>query len=132
MNVLDSALNSRLQGGTALTVLLSGTTAIYKEQAPDNTTLPYVVFSFQGGGDMNITPSRMKDMLIYVRGYASSMALAGSIDTQIDTLLHNSVLTVSGWSNIWAARETDVERVEETPGGDVYTSGAVYRFILDS
>lgn len=132
MNALDSSIYSRLNGGTALTTMLSGTTAIYKEQAPDNTTLPYVVFSNQGGGDMNETPSRMKNLLIYVRGYASSMSLAGSIDTAIDALLHNNVLTVSGWSDIWASRETDVERTDEAPGGYVYSSGAVYRFILDS
>src|SRR5512147_2938381 len=133
MNVLDSALYSRLQG-TAITALLAGTTSIYHLQAPEGATFPYCVFSLQGGGDVNDTSNRLKNLILNIRAYATGSngaALAGSIDSQIDTALHLSPLTVSGWTDIWLARETDIELVETQPNGiQVFTSGGLYRCML--
>ena len=101
MNVLDQAIYTKLNAATALTSLLAGTAAIYHIQAPDNATLPYVVFNIQGGGDENQTPKRRKNLIVYVRAYSGVSALnAGSIDTQIDTLMHGGTISVSGWANI--------------------------------
>lgn len=133
INALASSIYSRLQGGTALTALLSGTTAIYHMQAPEAETLPFVVFSLQGGGDENLDRNRTKDLSVFVRAYSgSSAAQAGSIDAQIDGLLHLLPLTVSGWTNIWLSRETDLETVETEPNGQqVYMQGGFYRVHLD-
>jgi hypothetical protein len=134
MNSLDSALYSRLQG-TAITSLLSGTTAIYKLQAKEGAVLPYIVWNIQGGGDTNDTQNRLKNLIVFIRAYAqgaSGAALAGSIDAQIDLALHNVPLTVSGWTDILLQRETDAEAVENEPSGNrVFMSGGMYRIMLD-
>lgn len=133
MNVLYTALYSRLQTTSAVTSLLSGTTAIYNLQAPNNATYPFVVFSLQGGGDDNDTANRTKNLLVFVRAYSGVSALqAGSIDAQIDTALHLAPLTVSGWTDFWLAREEDLETVETEPDGQhIYMRGGFYRVRLD-
>jgi len=133
MNVLDQAIYTKLNAATALTSLLAGTAAIYHIQAPDNATLPYVVFNIQGGGDENQTPKRRKNLIVYVRAYSGVSALnAGSIDTQIDTLMHGGTISVSGWANIWLNRENDIELVDNTPSGKkVWMSGAYFRARLE-
>ena len=129
-NALNTGIYSTLSGGTALTTALGGT-AIYYQQAPDEAALPYVVWSYQGGGDDNITPSRMKSLLVYVRGYAATPALAGTIDTYCDALLHGKTITVTGWKNFWTAREEDISLVENPPdGAPIFSAGGIYRIRL--
>ena len=136
MNVLDAALYSRLQTAGSITSLLSGTTAIYKGQAPEGSTLPYIVFSFPSDLDANETPRRRKDDIMFIRAFATGSngaAIAGSIDDQIDTAVHLVPLTVSGWTNIWLAREQGLETVETTPtGAMIFMRGANYRAILNN
>lgn len=134
MKFLNAAMYSRLNGATALTALLSGTTAVYALQAPEGAVLPYVVYSVQGGGDTNDSPNRLKNLVVSVRAYATSNARAGSIDAAIDTALHLVPFTnVTGWTNIWLARETDIETVENPPtGSQVFMNGGLYRCFLDS
>ena len=133
MNALDAAIYTRLQG-TAITSLLSGTTALYHIQAPENATLPYVVWNIQGGGDENLTQNRTKNLVMFIRAYSeNSAAQAGSIDDQVDAALTNSnVLTPSGWTNIWLAREKDLETVQLEPSGNqFFMAGGLYRVWLD-
>lgn len=135
MNVLNTAIYSRLQTTSALTSLLAGTMAIYDRQAPEGQAYPYCVFSVQGGGDTNDTANRLKNLMVFVRAYTAGpngAAQGGSIDAQIDAALHLNPLTISGWTNIWLARETDIELVETPPTGQqVYTSGGMYRVMMD-
>lgn len=134
MNELNAAIYTRLQG-TAITSRLAGTTSIYHMQAPEGTALPYVVYNLQGGGDTNDTQNRVKDLVVSIRAYAkgnSGAAVAGSIDAQIDAAFHLVPLTVSGWTDIWLARETDLETVENEPSGNkICMAGGFYRIILD-
>jgi hypothetical protein len=133
MNALNSALYSRLQTTSAITSQLSGTTAIYNQQAPEGAVLPYVVFSTPSELDENMTQNRTKNNVVYIRAYSgSSAAQAGSIDAAIDTALHLIPLTVTGWSNFWMVREQGIELVETQPSGKIiYSSGANYRCRLD-
>ena len=128
---LDTALYSTLAGGTALTTLLGGT-AVYYGKAPDDANLPYVIWSYQGGGDENMTANRTKNVLIYVRAYAETAKAAKQLDAAIDGLLHLQTVTVSGWTNIWTARETDIQQPETDPAGvTTWAAGAFYRVRLD-
>ena len=129
-NALNTGIYTTLSGGTALTGALGGT-AIYYQQAPEAAALPYVVWSYQGGGDDNITPSRMKSLLVYVRGYAATPAQAGTIDAYCDALLHGKKITVTGWNNFWTAREEDIAIVENPPdAARIYSAGGIYRVRL--
>lgn len=133
MNILNQSIYNTLKAGTALTALLPGTTSIYHLQAPDNATLPYVVYSLQAGGDENETPKRRKNYVMYIRAYSkTSAANAGSIDTQVDSLLHGKTLSVSGWANFWCNRETDLENIDNLPSGEkVWMQGGFYRVRLE-
>lgn len=132
-NALSAAIYTKLQTTSALTALLSGTTAIYNTQAPDNAALPYVVFSVQGGGDENRTPNRTKNLVLNVRGYtAAGPAAAGTIDSKIDSALHGVTLSVSGWTNFWTAREQDIAAVEiDDANQKTWMAGELYRIRLD-
>lgn len=133
-NNMGSALYGKLSAGTALTALLAGTTSIYNLQAPDKSTLDYVVFSPSGGGPSNVTPSDLREQLYFVRGYSDTSAgNAGSIDAQISALLHHGSLSVSGYTTWGINRETDLQLVENPPSGKpIYMAGAIYRVYLDA
>jgi hypothetical protein len=132
-NALNTAIYSTLSGGTALTALLAGTTSVYYLQAPDAATFDYVVWNWQAGPtDDNETAKRAVGGLAFVRTYsATSAARAGSIDAQIDALLHGKTLTVSGWANFWTAREESLSLVEtDEAGRQTFMAGATYRVRL--
>jgi hypothetical protein len=133
-NALSTALYSTLTGGTALTALLSGTAAVYNTQAPDGAATPYVVFSLQGGGPLNITPSDVREEVVFIRAYSkTSMANASNIDAQINSLIHKQTLTVSGYTNYFTVREQDFAISEPQENGiKMYMAGANYRLSLDS
>lgn len=131
MTALNSAIVSRLGTITALTNLLAaGSASIFNMQAPEGANYPYVVFSLQAGNDLNDNPHRTKSLVVFIRGYSQTSAKnAGSIDAQIDTALHLVPFSnVSGWTNTWLARETDLETVENPPTGtQVFMQGGMYR-----
>jgi len=130
-NVLNAAIYSRLSADGSLTTLLGGT-AVYYQQAPDSQAYPFVVWDWQAGGDDNLTPSRMKNMVMHARAYTTAGAAnAGTIDARIDTLLHNYTFTVVGWANFQTQREEDIALVENPPDGQkVYSAGGFYRVRL--
>ena len=128
--LLNKAIYDRLAGGTALTALLGGT-AIYHMQAPNNATYPFVVYSWQGGGQTNLVPD-LQDRVEFIRAYGTSGLQAGSADALINTLMHGATLTMTSWSTVTVMREDDYETVETPPSGvPVYTMGGFYRIMLD-
>lgn len=127
----ETGLYSKLSAGTALIAELGGT-FIYNKLAPQSTNPPYVIFQQQGGGDVNDTPIRSRNILYTVFGCARTPEAAAAIDRDIDATLHNQTLTVSGWSNYWLARETDVQFVElDAAGLEIFRTGAIYRAMMD-
>ena len=135
-NALNAALYTRLAGtaGTALTSLLTGgttTPSVFYNQAPDNISPPYVVFSYPSEIDSNLIKHRLKDIVLRVEGVTNTPALAGTIDGVIDTLLNEQELTVTGWTNIWLRRENGFHLVSTSEAGvRYYQTGADYRVNL--
>jgi len=129
-NLLNTALYTKLSG-TALGTLTAGGTAspsVYFAQAPDNATVPYVVWMFPSELDENTIPHRMKNVVVRAYAVAAAPAQAGTIDAAIDTLLNGGTLTVTGWTNIWTHRENGYQLVSTSQSGvRYYTSGADYR-----
>lgn len=132
MNELETAIYEKLTGGTALTALLAGTASVYNEIAPRGAAAPYVIFGLQAGGDENMIPVRYKNYLYRIKAVSeTSMKNAGQIDAQIDALMHDTTLTVSGWQNFWCMRESDFRYVETTSEGrNIWHAGGVYRIRL--
>jgi hypothetical protein len=121
---LNTTLYNTLSGAT------NAGTLVFEGMAKDKCPLPYVVWSFINEHDENDNPHRMKNCAVFVRAYAASAAAAGAIDVQIDTALHNKVLTVAGWTNIQTRREDGHSLVEVDPAGvRTWMVGADYRII---
>ena len=134
MKALNAGIYTKLATASGLTTLLaSGSASIFHMRAPDDATLPYVVFSEQGGGDENLTANRTKNIVEFIRGYAAGPpSKAAAIDDQIDLAMHGGSPTVSGYTSFWCMREMDIESVEVTAAGvPVYSDGATYRIRLD-
>lgn len=133
MNVLDAGIYSRLNTAAITNLLAAGSLSLFHLQAAENAAYDYCVWNIQGGGDINESPHRVKNLVVFIRAYsASGAAQAGSIDAQIDTALHLLPLTVSGWSDLWLARETDLELVQNDPSGrQVWMAGGMYRLLLE-
>lgn len=130
IEAVETAIFGKLAGGATLITEIGGT-AIYNRIAPPDTALPYVIFQWQGGGDENLTPSRMRNQVYTVKAVAATLVKAADIDEQIDALLHDQTLTVSGWANFWMAREGDIAYHElEVDNKPVFHTGGMYRIRL--
>lgn len=130
-NALNAGLYGKLAAGTALTASLGGT-FLYYQQAPDGAPLPFVVWNYQGGGPLNLTPSDLREMLVTVQAYAATPAQAGTIDGHVSALLHHGTITVTGYDVLAIWRESDLASVYNPPNGATeYSAGAVYRVVLD-
>lgn len=130
MNALEAGIYNALAAGTALTNTLGGT-AIYNTLAPRDRALPFVIFSQQAGREDNETPRRTVTSRYLVKGIATSMLAAGTIADQVDALLHDTALTVTGWTNYRMRRTTTVRYIETTDAGEqVGHAGAVYEILL--
>lgn len=122
---------------TAIYTTLAGTytnagTAVFLQVAPDNYSLPYVVWSYVNEGDRNETPHRLKDVVVFIRAYAASPSAAKTIDSQIDSILHHKTLTITGWTNIMTRRENGYSLVEtDSAGIKTWIRGADYRILAD-
>jgi hypothetical protein len=126
-SALDAAIYTAI-GGTNT----NAGTAVFLNIAPDNYSLPYVVWSYVNEGDRNETPHRLKDVVLFIRAYAATATAAKTIDSQIDGKLHRKVLTVTGWTNFLSRRESGRSLVEtDAAGKKIYMVGADYRFLLD-
>lgn len=125
-NALNATIRTLLSGST------NASTRVYSLIPPDNPTLPYIVFDYVNEADDNDNPNRSKQAVMFIRAYATTGKAADTIDAQIDTLLHNQVLTITGWSNFQTRREDGFSFVEvDDAGRKVYMSGANYRIRAD-
>jgi len=130
ISALNTALNTKLSGGTALTGALGGT-CIYHGVAPEGAALPYVVWSYAAGGHENMTPRESVNAVIYVRAYATTAKQAATIDGLAAELMETK-LTVTGWNNYWLAREESIVLPEtDSAGKTTWSCGAYYRVRLD-
>jgi hypothetical protein len=125
----SAALFTRMSAGTALTALLPGTASIYDTQAPDNATLPFVVFSHTDGGPENLDANNLEINLWYIRVYGSTSAKnTTEVFEQVDNLLNRVNITITGYNTLWCAREQNIKGIEITPDGSkIWNAGAIYR-----
>lgn len=132
MNVIEAGLYTRLTGYSALTSVLSTTTAIYNAVAAPAAALSYVIFQHTGGGFENITPSELVNTLYIVKGLADDPTEAGTIQGHIKGALHGVTLTVSGYTNFYTRCETEINYTEQMGDGSiVYHRGYTVRIRLD-
>ncbi len=129
MNATKTALYSKLTGATALTALLASATSVFDGVAPRGASAPYVIFNIQDDRDENMISERMLDCYLLVKGVSTSSAKeAGLLAAQIDALLHDGTLAVTGWRTFWLRRSQGVDYIETQPDGTyVWHAGGIYR-----
>lgn len=131
ITAIETGLYNKLKGASALITELGGT-LIYNKLAPQSPGSKYVVFQWQGGGDVNDHPARSRDVLYSIQGVASTQAAAAAIDDDIDAALHDQALSISGWTSVDCQRESDINYVELDSGGVAhYHAGGIYRIRIE-
>ncbi len=131
---IDQWLYATLSGDVTLMALVSG---VHNALAAQGAALPYVVFNFQGGGDVRgVGPTRIMTSALYqvkaVGSGASYAPLKSAVD-RIDTLLQGASGSVTdGW--IYSCvREQPIAYVETTAGGAQFRHlGGFYRIVAQS
>lgn len=135
------ALYGKLAGDTTLNNLL-GTPAdgysksIYYQRAPSGADFPYVVFSKAAGTPRYTLGSRAYDNDVWlVKAVDRSDDTADTADpvdniaARLDALLTDGTLSISGRTQLFLRRESDVEYPEVVDGTLYRHAGAYYRFI---
>ena len=110
------------------------TGGVYNGIAPMDTTPPYVVFqamskvdeywSYTGRGGNAIYMVKAIDRSPWPKS-------AGDIDTQVDSVLQDASLSITGHTLLWCGREEDIYLAEDQ-GGVIYQHvGGLYRIRAD-
>jgi len=127
--VAYKGLRARLAGDNSLITLLGGT-AIYAQQAPANSALPYVVMALGGGGDTNLTRPAMYDYRVLIKCVAKAPLTAGSAAALIYARLHQAQANMSldaPYTCYDLSRLTVFEFVENVERDQFWHAGGIYR-----
>lgn len=133
------AIYQRLNVASVTSLLGSGSASLAHEVAQPTAAYPLCVFHKQAGTvtDLAMSGDAFKDHVWLVKGIAkgdpgTSASPAEDIDKAVNDLLHYGDLTISGASDLFLARESDVEYTE-TDGDVQYRHvGGLYRLRLHS
>ena len=129
---LDAAIYTILNV-SSLTDLATG--GVYNMVARQNTAPPYVIFQAMSKVDDYWAYTQRGAEAIYMVKAVSQAALsvkeATDIDTQIDTLLQDVSLSITGFSHLYCRRESDIYFTEDLQGDTYQHIGGTYRVIAD-
>jgi hypothetical protein len=128
IDALTHAIYDHLHGSSAVTTLLSSSTAIYYGLAPANGVLPYVVYSLAGGGDDHLTPQASVDVKYTIKGVARTAQDAGAIAGVLRTALHEvEPSTESPWTIYRCQADGMFMYPENTAKEQFWHAGDIYR-----
>lgn len=136
-NAPRRAIYGKLSGDTTLNALL-GTPAsgysksIYYQSAPQGARFPYVILNKQAGTPRYALGARAFDndiWLVKAIDRNTSADTADAIAARIDSLLTDASLSISGRTQLYLRRESDIDYAE-TADGELYRhAGATFRFV---
>jgi Protein of unknown function (DUF3168) len=124
---LDTALYQRLTS-TAGTALWG--TRVYATQAPQGAALPYVIFDYRAGGDLNLSPSRLAEARYQIEVIADTVAQARQGAEYLEVTLHEQPLSVTSWVHLGTTQISLLSQVENAEGRQFWRRGATYRIRL--
>lgn len=131
------ALYGKLAGDTTLTSLLGTPAAgysqgIYYEVAPQTAVFPYVIFNKQAGTPRYAYASLAMDNDIWLIKGVDRATSADSVDNiaaRLDALLTDGTISISGKTQLYLRRESDVDYSETVDGVAYRHAGATFRLI---
>jgi hypothetical protein len=127
--LINTGMVNKLIAQSTLLALATG--GIFDTLAPAGTTDNYVIFQITAGGDTNTSPRRDIEVIYRVEFISTVLATARTGAGYIDDALHDSALTVSGWSNYRLCADRLFSRDEMVAGKTYFRRGALYRVLLD-
>lgn len=133
------AIYGKLAGDSTLTSLLGAPATgfsqnVYYQQAPAGATYPLVIFSKQSGTPTYTSKTgtaAFDDEVWLVKGIdrSGTADTADAIASRLDALLTDGTLSISGRSQMYLRRESDMDYAE-TAEGQVYRhAGSLYRLV---
>lgn len=129
---VDAWLDTTLRNDTVLMSLVNG--RVYNTMAPTGTTMPYVVWNYQGGSDVAaIGTHRVFARCVYqVRtvGTGASYVPLRSVADRVDVLLHGAVGVVPGGRIVSVVREQIIQFLEVVDGVMIRYLGGLYRVLV--
>lgn len=133
------AIYGKLAGDSTLTNQLATaptgySKSIYYEQAPEGAPFPYVIFSKQAGTPSYALKARNFDNDIWLVKAVDRNNTADPVDniaSRLDALLTDGTLSISGRTQKYLRRESDVEYSEITDGVLYRHAGSNFRLIYE-
>ena len=129
---LDTAIFNVLN---VAAVTNEATGGVYNSLAPQTAEFPYVVFQAISKVDdyWAYASGRGGNALYMVKAISQSPwpKAASDIDTQIDSVMQDASLSITGFSLLSCRREYDVYYVEDANGATFQHVGGLYRIIAD-
>ena len=128
---LDTALYAVLN---VASVTNEATGGVYNMVAPDGVEPPFVVFQAMSKVDDYYAYSERGGAAVYmVKVIDRSIwpKTAGDIDTQIDSVMQDASLSITGHTLISCRREEDIYLVEDQGGVTYQHVGGLYRILAD-
>jgi len=133
--------NLRVNLDTAIYAVLNveavtneATGGIFNGVAPQGTEPPFVVFQAMSKVDDYYAYSERGGAAVYmVKAIDRSIwpKAAGDIDTQIDSVMQDASLSITGYTLISCRREEDIYLAEDTGGVTYQHVGGLYRILAD-
>ena len=128
---LDTAVYSVLN---VAAVTNEATGGVFNGVAPQGTEPPFIVFSALSKTDDYFAYTERGGQAIYmVKAIDRSPwpKSAGDIDTQVDSVMQNASLSITGHTLIECRRESDIYLTEDLDGVTYQHVGGLYRIIAD-
>lgn len=131
------ALYGKMSGDVTLTAMLASpptgrSKSIYYQRAPQGADFPYVVFSKQSGTAIYGLTARAYDTevwLVKAVDRSEDSDVAENIASRLDALLTDGTLSISGRTQLYLRRESDVDYAEDSDGVTFHHAGSLFRLI---
>lgn len=131
------ALYGKLAGDVTLTTMLGSAPAgqnIHYQQAPSEANFPLVILSKQSGTPtytLTEGTAKMDTETWLVKGVdrGGSADTVDAIASRLDALLTDGAVSISGRTQLYLRRESDVDYLETDEGQTYRHSGALYRLV---
>jgi len=128
---LDTAIFSTLN---VASVTNEATGGVFNSVAPQGAEPPFVVFQAMSKTDDYFAyTGRGAEAVYMVKTIAQSPwpKSAGDIDTQVDSVMQDASLSITGFSLLSCRREEDIYLVEDQEGVIYQHVGGLYRIVAD-
>jgi hypothetical protein len=133
------SLYGKLSGDTTLNGLLAAapasyTKSIYYGIAPQGAAFPFVIFSKQASTPYYALSERALDNDVWlIKGVdrSESADTVDAIASRLDALLTDGTISISGRTQLYLRRESDVDYSEEADGVAYRHAGSLFRLMYE-